>query len=64
MSKLSKIVVTVVIVIVWMLINAVLVESHMGVIALILAVGAFAGIRAIWKKDKNDGDNNTSVLQK
>lgn len=72
MSKLSKIVVTIVVVLLFLIIHTVIVgirsdagyktPGFLDVIVFLAAVGA---LTAIWKKPKNkDGDDNSSVLQK
>lgn len=72
MSKLSKIVVTIVIVFVFILlfggISALRAQGGAtgpGLIGLIVFAGFIGAMRAIWKKPKNDDDNNkSSFLQK
>lgn len=73
MSKASKTVVTIVVVLVFILLFSVVAGvSHdnggrtSGVFGLILIGGLIGGLRAIWKSKKSDDDNNdnTSILQK
>lgn len=73
MSKASKTVVTIVLVLVFILLFSVVAGvSHdnggrtTGVFGLILVAGLIGGLRAIWKNKENDENNNdnTSVLQK
>ena len=74
MSQLSKIVVTIVAVLVFFLFFSLVVagrqgsgHSTPGIFGLILFAGLIGALRAIWKKPKdedNKDDNNTSILQK
>jgi hypothetical protein len=71
MSKLSKVIVTIGVVFIFIIIFGVIVGSTSdagqtpGILGLI-ALGALIGaLRAIWKKPKNEDDNdNNAVLQK
>ena len=74
MNQLSKIIITIVAVVVFFLLFAAVVgtressgHSTPGILGLILFAGLIGALRAVWKKDKNNDnkdDNNTSVLQK
>lgn len=74
MSQLSKIVVTIVVVLVFFLLFGLVVggrqesgHSTPGILGLILFAGLIGALRAVWKKkkDENEDDkNNTSILQK
>ena len=69
MTKTSKILATIGIIIVWMFFNAALQAGsgpggrNPGVIGIILMFGVIMGIRAIWKKPK-DNDNQDIKLNK
>ncbi|MDM1501920.1 hypothetical protein HX071_06860 [Myroides marinus] len=63
MSRVSKVIVTVVIIFVWILITGLLTAANggngrLGIIGLILAFGVIAAIRSVWKKEKNNHDDN------
>lgn len=66
MNKASKIIVTIVIVVVFIVLDAIVVGMRSdagfktpGPIALILFLGMIGAIRAVWKKDKTEnGDNH------
>lgn len=69
MSKLSKIIVTILVVVVFLALFAVIGGmSHdagsktPGILGLVVLAGAIGAIRAIWKKENNNNDN--SILQK
>lgn len=74
MNKMAKVLVTIVVVIVFLLLLSVLGNyglaagistQAVGVFALMLIAALIGILRSIWKKDKSDnGDNNSSVLQK
>ena len=75
MSKLGKIVATIVVIIVGLFILVIIGEAaeHSSVIMLPLLIGWIVAIKAIWKKDKSDTDNidasdeqndDSSILQK
>ena len=75
MSKLGKIVATIVVIIVGLFILVIIGEAteHSSVIMLPLLMGWIVAIKAIWKKDKSDTDNfdasdeqndDSSILQK
>ena len=71
MDKSSKIVLTIVIVIVAFILFSVIVgvrtdSGHKtpGIFALILLAATYGSLRALWKKDKGGKDNNnSSILQ-
>ncbi|MDM1346508.1 hypothetical protein [Myroides marinus] len=63
MSRVSKVIVTVVIIFVWILITGLLTAANggngrLGIIGFILAFGVIAAIRSVWKKEKNNHDDN------
>lgn len=69
MEKTTKIIVTVVVVIVWMIINGLM--HNAGVLVILKNAFAFvviAGLIAVWKSGKKDDDsknnNDSSILQK
>ena len=72
MSKLAKILVTVVVLFLFFLLFAAVVGSRTdsgqntpGIFGLILFAGVIGAIRAIWKKDsENNNDSDNSTLQK
>lgn len=74
MSQLSKIIVTIVAIIIFFLLSAAVTgmrseagHSTPGILGVILLVGLIGALRAIWKKPKDEDkkdDNNSSVLQK
>ncbi len=77
MEKSAKIIVTIVIVIVWLLLNGLLTgvneaagRSTPGFLGIILMMAFIGALTAIWKKDKKDdndkkdNNNNNSILQK
>ncbi|MBQ8424310.1 MAG: hypothetical protein IJY36_08685 [Coprobacter sp.] len=71
MKNISKVLVTIVVIFVFLLLYVPIVGSSSsgrpGLIGLILFVGLIGGIRAIWKsstKDKSSNDKDDSILQK
>lgn len=70
MSKVAKVLVTVVILFVFFLLFGAIVgtsdSGRPGIVGLILFAGVIGGVRAIWKtpKQTNESDNNDSILQK
>lgn len=74
MSQLSKIVVTIVVVLLFFLLFGAIVgmrgdagHSTPGIFGLIVFAGLIGALRAIWKKPKDENkkdDNNSSILQK
>lgn len=71
MSKLSKIIVTIVIIIAFIAIFGIIVgvrgdngNRTPGIFGLIVFAGMIGAIRAIWKKDDNDKNNDSAMLQK
>lgn len=73
MSNLAKIVITIVILFVFFLIFGAIAsmregsgQQGAGFFGLILFAGLIGAIRAVWKRDKkdNDQDQDTSILQK
>lgn len=71
MSKVSKIIVTIVVVIAFMVIFGIIVgvrgengNSTPGIFGLIVFAGMIGAIRAIWKKSDNDDNSNNAMLQK
>lgn len=71
MTKVSKIVVTIVIIIAFMVIFGIIVgvrgdngNSTPGILGLIVFAGMIGAIRAVWKKDDNDKNNDSAMLQK
>lgn len=74
MNQLSKITITIVAVVVFLLLFVIVAMSRessghsaSGILGLILFAGLIGALKALWKKDKNDdnkNDNNTSILQK
>ena len=75
MNKIAKILVTIGVVFVFFLLFAVLVGSSgdagqktPGFLGILLMVGAFGAIRAIWKSNinskKNENNHESSILQK
>ena len=70
MSKASKIIVTIVIVVVFIALFAVIVGvrgdagySTPGPLGLIVGLGMIGAIRAVWKKDKTEDDDNRPSKQ-
>ncbi|MFR9527519.1 MAG: hypothetical protein SNI45_05535 [Rikenellaceae bacterium] len=70
MNKLSKVLITVVVIFVFLLLFGVIVvareesgHSMPGFLGLIIFAGLIGALRALWKK-KNNNDNNSSTLQK
>lgn len=70
MNKLSKVLITVVVIFVFLLLFGVIVvareesgHSTPGFFGLIIFAGLIGALRALWKK-KNNNDNNSSTLQK
>ena len=71
MSKVSKIIVTIVIIIAFMAIFGIIVgirgdnwNSTPGIFGLIVFAGMIGAIRAVWKKGDNDKNYNSAMLQK
>lgn len=73
MSKLAKILVTIVVIVVWMLLNTAIIKGtgtkSGGIFGIALCFAMIAAVRAIWKKSDNNGDDNkksddSSILQK
>lgn len=71
MSKVSKIIVTIVVVIAFMVIFGIIVgvrgengNSTPDIFGLIVFAGMIGAIRAIWKKSDNDDNSNNAMLQK
>jgi uncharacterized membrane protein YjgN (DUF898 family) len=70
MEKSTKIIVTIVVVIVWMIINGLMYQAKVPVVLKnAFAFVVIAGLIAVWKSGKknNDdkkGDNDSSILQK
>ena len=71
MSKLSKVLVTIGIIIGFLFVFAFLVYSRRqgghstpGILGLILFAGMIAGINAVWKKTNDDDDNDNHQLDK
>ena len=71
MSKLSKVIVTILVIIVFIvlfaIINGVRQSSGYhtpGILGLIVFAGMIGAIRAIWKKGNDDNKKNDSILQK
>jgi hypothetical protein len=67
MTKASKILATVAIIIVFMLLSAVLQAGsgpggrNPGILGIIFLIGLVVAIRAIWKKTKEDNADNTTL---
>lgn len=68
MQKTTKVIVTIVIIVVWLVLSAVNTGirsdagySTPGIIGIILLVAMIGAIRAVWKKDNDD---NNGALQK
>lgn len=64
MQKSSKVIVTIVVIVVWVFLNAIITgisldagHSTPGILALILLAALIGALRAIWKKDKDDNNN-------
>ena len=71
MGKLAKILVTIGIVFVFFLLFGLLNAGRQeagyrtpGFIGVILLAAAYGAIRAIWKNEKNDKNNDSSILQR
>ena len=71
MSKASKIIVTIVIIVLFIVLFAVIVgvrgdagASTPGPFGLIVFAGMIGAIRAIWKKEKNEGNNKGNDITK
>ena len=73
MNKLTKILVTIGVVFLFLVINTIIVgvreeagHKTPGFLAVIVFAGMLGALKAIWKKPKNQDDNNdkTSILQK
>lgn len=75
MSKLSKIIVTALVIIVYLIIFTAIIATRSsagqkgpGILGLLLFAGVVGAIKAIWKKDKDHNDHDkegtgTSILQ-
>lgn len=70
MNKASKIIVTIIVIFIFFLIFGIIVGSRgdaghstPGIFGIIVFAGLYGAIRAIWKK-KKDNDDENSVLQK
>lgn len=71
MTKVSKIVVTIIIIIAFMAIFGIIVgvrgdngNSTPGILGLIVFAGMIGAIREVWKKNDNDKNNDSAMLQK
>ena len=72
MKNTSKVLVTIVVVIVFIMLSAIITgvrseagHSTPGILPMILLIGLIGALRAIWKKKKDDSDsNNNEILQK
>lgn len=64
MKKTSKIIVTIVLIIVWFFLSSIVIgvrtdagHSTPGFLGIILLAALIGGLKAIWKKDKDDNNN-------
>lgn len=64
MEKSTKIIVTIIIVVVFIVLSAVVTgirsdagAATPGIFGIILFAALFGGLRAVWKKDKNEGNH-------
>ena len=71
MNKTSKIIVTIVVIVVFIFLFGIIVgirgdngNSTPGIFGLIVFAGMIGAIRAIWKKDNNDKNDDSAMLQK
>lgn len=70
MSKLAKILVTIGVIFIFIVVFGAIAGSMSaagrtpGIFGLIVFAALIGTLRAIWKKPKNEDDNNNSVLQK
>ena len=72
MNKVSKILVTLGVVLVFLVLFTVIVgvrgetgHKTPGILGLVVFAGMVGALKAIWKKNKNEGnENNNSILQK
>ena len=70
MSKAAKVLVTIGAIFIYILIATPILGAlnesgaSSGLVGLVLLVALIGAIRAIWKKPKDGGDNNSSMLQK
>ena len=71
MSKLSKIIMTIGVIVVFIVLQAIIVEVRQssgahrpGIFGLIVVAGMIGAIRAIWKKGDKNNNNDSAMLQK
>lgn len=70
MQKLSKIIISIVAIAIFIIVFAIIVGvtsengSTPGILGMAALAGLIAALRAIWKKDDNDNSGNKSILQK
>lgn len=65
MSKVSKLIVTIVIIVIFVFLYAIIVgvrseagNSTPGILGLVVFAGMIGAIRAVWKKDKKEDEDN------
>ncbi len=71
MSKLSKIIMTIGVIVVFIVLYAIIVEVRQssgahrpGILGVIVLAGMIGAIRAIWKKGDKNNNNDSAMLQK